>query len=185
MPLTALKKLLHRISRKTSPKQQKLRAETSESRAVSDMTVQEYGYTAAEQTEAAVNEPSIGILPNETGEASVVQADAPSTEELINSDVNLLKESFSELSGISGITELPNPTRYAALRDLGLTPEEAYLATAKRPTKESRSHLISSVPRGVSMPKSAMNKQEMQEARALFGDMDDNEIHRLYKRVTN
>lgn len=184
MQLTALKKLLHRISQKISRAPQKSWAEISESKAVSDMTGEEYGYTETGALEVA-------DASNAENEAVAAEKEEDkyfrntAANELINSDLSILKESFSELSGISGITELPNPTRYAALRDLGLTPEEAYLATAKRSVKESRSHLTSSVPRGVSMPKGVMTKQEMQEARALFGDMDDNEIHKLYKRVTN
>ena len=175
MPISAIKKLLHRISPKISQAQQEPKVETSESEAVSNMTDEVYGYAENDAPEIIDTD----VTTSEASEGS------QTVGELIDSDVSVLKERFSELSEISGITELPNPTRYAALRDLGLTPEEAYLATAKRPTRESRAHLTSSVPRGVSMPKSAMTKQEMQEARALFGDMDDNEIHRLYKRVTN
>lgn len=46
------------------------------------------------------------------------------------------------------------------------------------------SHLSSSVPRGASLPRGAMTKAEMREMRELLGNLDDAELHRLYKRVT-
>ena len=48
----------------------------------------------------------------------------------------------------------------------------------------NRSHLTSSVPKTARAPIGAITKQEMAEIRSIFGDMDDSEIHRLYKRVT-
>ena len=47
-----------------------------------------------------------------------------------------------------------------------------------------RGHLTSSVPRSASVPNGAMNRQQMREARELFAGLDDGEIHRLYKKVT-
>ena len=52
-------------------------------------------------------------------------------------DLRILKEEFPELYGASDITELDDPLRYAALRDLGLSPREAYLATAKPKRRRS------------------------------------------------
>ena len=46
------------------------------------------------------------------------------------------------------------------------------------------SHLGGSIPRRVETPKGAMTKSEMREARELFEGLDDAEIHRLYKKVT-
>lgn len=51
-------------------------------------------------------------------------------------------------------------------------------------TSDTKSHLTSSVPRAASIPRGAMTKQELNEARALFRGLDDGEIHRLYKKVT-
>ena len=51
-------------------------------------------------------------------------------------------------------------------------------------TKSTTSHLTGSVPRRVETPKGVMTKAEMREARELFYDLDDAEIHRLYKKVT-
>ena len=50
--------------------------------------------------------------------------------------------------------------------------------------QDTTSHLSGSIPRRVETPRGAMTKAEMREARELFRDLDDAEIHRLYKKVT-
>jgi hypothetical protein len=62
---------------------------------------------------------------------------------------------------------------------------EANEAAAEATRSATRSHLTSSVPRAAKAPKSAFSKSEMAEMRAIFGTLDDAEIHRLYKKVTN
>ena len=101
---------------------------------------------------------------------------------LIVEDVKELKREFYELSGLSDITELENPLRYAELRDLGLSPREAYLATRKRHS-DNRSHLRS-IHNVKSTHQNTMSDSEMAHARELFGDISDAEIRKLYKRVT-
>ena len=105
--------------------------------------------------------------------------------ELARRDVESLRSEFPELAGLSSITELENPMRYAALRDMGLEPREAYLATTRRVRKpDTRSHLISAAPKSVHTPKSSMYGEELSNARALFSDMTDSEIQNLYRKVT-
>lgn len=104
---------------------------------------------------------------------------------LIAEDIAALKAEFPELVGITDITELNNPLRYAALRDLGLSPAEAYMATAKRRTQDTRSHLKSAHGKGASASVTMMSQLELRTARDLFPGMSDSEIQRLYKRVTN
>ncbi len=52
------------------------------------------------------------------------------------------------------------------------------------PRQSNKAHLSSSVPRGARVPTGALSKGEMAEIRSIFGNMDDAEIQRLYKRVT-
>lgn len=104
-------------------------------------------------------------------------------EALIASDINTLKSEFPELGGLKDITELNNPLRYAALRDLGLTPEEAYLATAKRRTQDTRGHLRSAHGRNAAVSTNMMSQYELSTARDLFPNLSDSEIQHLYKRV--
>jgi hypothetical protein len=108
----------------------------------------------------------------------------PNYEEIIAEDIKLLKAEFPELYAIEDITELENPLRYAALRDLGLSAQEAYLATTRRKRQDTRSHLQSAYGRRASAPTNMMSQQELSRARDLFGDLSDAEIQRLYKKVT-
>ena len=124
---------------------------------------------------------------NETEEKtdSLEEDAAPDYERIVESDLNSLSEAFPELSEIRSISELSDPLRYAALRDLGLTPKEAYLATGGRKKRaDNRAHLSSSVPRGAEIPRGAMSEKELNMARDIFSDMSDREIRRLYRRVT-
>ena len=105
-------------------------------------------------------------------------------EALVKDDMSHLSEEL--LSGEEiNISDLKNPLRYGALRDLGLTPKEAYLATAE-PIKhyDNRSHLRSAVPHGAGGGIPQMSMREMEEARNLFCGLSDREIRRLYKKVT-
>ena len=52
------------------------------------------------------------------------------------------------------------------------------------PTVNTKAHLTSSVPRVAKLPQGALTKGQMAEIREIFGDIDDAEIQRLYKRVT-
>lgn len=105
-------------------------------------------------------------------------------EALIASDVAYLKAEFPELAGIKNVTDLNNPLRYAALRDLGLTPAEAYMATAKRSARDTRSHLMSARGRSMAQDAGMMSQLELATARDLFPGRSDSELQRLYKRVT-
>lgn len=103
--------------------------------------------------------------------------------EIIKADTEALKARFPELSKISDVSELDNPLRYAALRDLGLTPEEAYLATRKRRMSDNRSHLYPS-PSVSKSESETMPESEMRSARELFSGLSDSEIRKLYRKVT-
>ena len=105
-------------------------------------------------------------------------------EAVIASDIATLKAEFPELKDITEITELNNPLRYAALRDLGLSPVEAYMATARRRTQDTRSHLRSAHGRSAATPTSMMTQYELATARELFPGLNDSDLQRLYKKVT-
>ena len=147
-----------------------------------------YNVEDVEAEDAKSEEPSEVVTENEVEDtdvgAAIPENDEIDYEALIASDVATLKAEFSELAGIKDITDLANPLRYAALRDLGLSPVEAYMATAKRNTRDTRSHLVSA--RGKSMTTDAgmMSQYELATARELFPGRSDSELQRLYKRVT-
>lgn len=78
--------------------------------------------------------------------------------------------------------------RYKELRALGLTHEEAYLASSVKSgtsrMHDTRSHLSDSTPRAAGSQKTVMTRRELREAREIFAALDDSEIIRLYKKVT-
>ena len=103
--------------------------------------------------------------------------------EIIIRDVMALRAEFPELRSLSDVCELENPLRYAALRDLGLSPAEAYLATSRRYKRDNRSHLHSTRTASYTS-QGSMTEAEMAAAREIFGDISDSEIRKLYKKVT-
>ena len=105
-------------------------------------------------------------------------------ERIMREDLASLKSSFPELSELGDISELPGALRYAALRDLGLTAQEAYMAaSAQRVRRDNRSHLSTAVSRGAAAPVGSMSQSDLLAARQLFSGLTDNEIHNLYRRV--
>ena len=105
-------------------------------------------------------------------------------------DINSDKEALAaEIGGIEDkdLCELVNGERYRELRLLGLSVKEAFLATARREcvTHDNKAHLGRSIPRSVHTPTSAMSTEELLEARELFGNLSDEEIKKLYNKVTN
>lgn len=102
-------------------------------------------------------------------------------------DLSELRAQFPALRALPSLAALADPVRYAELREMGLSPKEAYLAiggTARRKS-DNRSHLLSSVPRSSALAENLPSGEEMAEARRLFSNLSDAQIHRLYKKVTN
>ena len=104
-------------------------------------------------------------------------------EKLARDDLLEIKREFIEASDIKDISELDNPERFCELRELGLTPTEAYLATQKK-RADNRSHLKSRVPTPASAPRLTLSQRELEAARELFCGISDAEIQELYKKVS-
>ena len=103
---------------------------------------------------------------------------------IVKADIEELSAEFSELKDLRDITELENPMRYAALRDLGLSAAEAYLATTKNRRKtDNRSHLFG-MPMVAASGSASMPDRELEAAREIFTDISDAQIRKLYKKVT-
>lgn len=150
---------------------------------------------AAAFTMGAAAEPADGNgagAKSHTGSAAGQSEDADATgapvdyAALAARDLGEIKRLAPALAGLSHLAELPNALRYAALRDAGLSVEEAlhaachaYLAPR---AADNRAHLRSAVPIGAAGTPSRMTAAEMREARELFGDLTEGEIERLYAR---
>ena len=112
--------------------------------------------------------------------------DATDYAALAAADLAEIKRMAPSLAGLSHLAELPNALRYAALRDAGLSVEEALHAACHAfvtpRAADNRTHLRSAVPIGAAGTPSPMTAAEMREARELFGDLTEGEIERLYAR---
>lgn len=138
---------------------------------------------ATEKENPPAQTPTADAVENDTAETGENNTDGY-YEELLQSDMNELSEEFSANDKIK-ITDLKNPLRYGALRDLGLTPKEAYLASGGRKERaDNRSHLSSSVPRKTAAPFYEIPRSELDAAREIFTGMSDSEIRNLYRKVT-
>lgn len=135
------------------------------------------------EAEAADAAPDPEAEPGAEADEDNADIGAIDYDEIIRNDLRELRSRFPELSGIEDITDLENPIRYAELRDLGLSPREAYLATSERRHRtDTRRHLSSAVPKRAAMP-SGLSQSELSEARELFSGLSDAELNRLARRV--
>ena len=122
--------------------------------------------------------------PTDGDQAPTQSASETDYERLEREDIVELCREFPELK-IDSLTELDNPLRYGALRDMGLTPTEAYLATRKRQRANTRAHLTPAAPSGAAFGVGSMSRAELEMARELFYGMSDSQINALYKRVNS
>ena len=103
-------------------------------------------------------------------------------------DLATLKALYPHLSGVDHLSRIDNAVRFAQLRDMGLSVEEAYMASSAASTRQStrydnRSHLKSFVPRTLSDAGEEMSRSELESAKEMFGNLSEKEIRSLYKRV--
>ncbi len=151
----------------------------------------------AADTDAPTDTPSPEESTPEARDAQEAEAPAEKTQKknapsvdyaaLAAEDLLALKREFPELSSLGDLTELEDPARYGALRDLGLSAREAYLATTtprRIPREDNRAHLHSAVPKAVRATGDGMSEGELSAARELFFGLGDAELHRLYQKVT-
>lgn len=145
------------------------------------MPKDEFGSETAELA-AESEEPS--AAENEGGEPAPNDEGAIDYPSVIEADIKELRSQFPELRDLERISELKNPMRFAALRDLGLSATEAYLATSMpQRTYDNRAHLTASVP-GSAGVASEMSHSEYAIARDIFTELSDSEIRKLYRKVT-
>ncbi len=105
--------------------------------------------------------------------------------QLEKDDIAALRGEFTEVIYMKSLSELKNPERYGELRDMGLSPKEAYLASGgKRQKQDNRTHLHSAVPRSASGQRS-MPEEDLRAAKNIFDGMSDGEIIRLYRKVNS
>ena len=140
------------------------------------------------ETLSATHDAAAEDTAKELGEAdATAPADAPSSDTACGEgsaeDILELCREFPELRA-SELFGAASDKRYAELRRIGLSPREAFLATSKPKGSDNRSHLVTEVPSGAKVHASGMTSWEMSCARAIFSDLPESEIKRLYTKVT-
>ena len=117
-------------------------------------------------------------------------------EEKIRADLKEVQDNFPDAKAYNSVYDLPNSARFRELRDLGLSPREAYAAAnpdrsttretvARRQSlNETKSHLRSSVPKGSKDTSAHIPRGELERYREMLPDASDSEILNLYKRAT-
>lgn len=104
-------------------------------------------------------------------------------------DLAELRRLDPEASGYRHLGEMPGALRFAELRGLGLSVEEAYYAVRgsfgekPSPDRGGRAHLHGSVPGRAAAGGIGMTVGEIEQARRLFPGLPDREIASLWRRV--
>lgn len=163
-------------------------ADTREGEVTPDGAAGGVGDTAGRAAPGAPGAEDTGETRDSDAAAEESAADAAPTDyaALAAEDLREIKRMAPSLAGLTHLAELPNALRYAALRDAGLSVEEALYAACHAfvtpRAADNRAHLRSAVPIGAAGTPSRMTAAEMREARELFGDLTEGEIERLYAR---
>ena len=111
-------------------------------------------------------------------------------------DLSEVQALYPETKQYGDIENIPNFRRFAELRDMGLSPKEAYIAANPDAARESvaaavkqgalndtKKHLRSSVPKGAKDGSVRMSRGDLAEWRELFPGKSDKEIVALYRQT--
>lgn len=116
--------------------------------------------------------------------------------EMASADLAEINRLYPSL-GVTDLRTIDNAGRYGALRELGLSVEEAFnatnqsrirtaSATAPRRGADGKAHIRGDMPaRGAAAEGFSLTAREMREARELFPGKSDKEITELYRSVSH
>ena len=124
----------------------------------------------------------------EGGEGQAANADTPDYADMEREDLAALAAAYPALGSLASLGELDDPARYGELRELGLSPKEAFLAVGggrllTRRVQDTRAHLATAVGRAAATSCGRLSAGELAAARDLFPALSDGEIDALYRRV--
>lgn len=100
----------------------------------------------------------------------------------VKADIDAINIRFPDAK-ISSLEDIKNSSQYVALRDKGVSPEEAY-AQVIRPKEDGKKHMTATASKTTPSRGAQMTAFEKRAARDLFPNMTDAEIQKLYKRVS-
>ena len=115
-------------------------------------------------------------------------------EKKMKADLEELQRFYPETKKLTAITQVQNFAEFGRLRDMGLSPKQAYAAAnadgvrdsvaaavKQQSLNETKQHLQSAVPKKAKGDSITMTKSELAQWRDLFPDKSDKEIIALYK----
>lgn len=115
-------------------------------------------------------------------------------EKKMKADLEELQRFYPETKKLTSITQVQNFAEFGKLRDMGLTPKQAYAAAnadgvrdsvaaavKQQSLNETKKHLQSAVPKKAKGDSITITKSELAQWRDLFPDKSDKEILALYK----
>jgi hypothetical protein len=110
----------------------------------------------------------------------------PSNSQLISlkakEDIDAINSRFPDAK-LSSLEDIKNTSKYVALRDKGVSAEEAY-AQVIQPKEDGKKHMTATASKTTPSRGAQMTAFEKRAARDLFPGMSDAEIQKLYKRVS-
>lgn len=117
-------------------------------------------------------------------------------DKMVRDDLAALALEFPETKGFTKFEDIPNHKRFGELRDLGLSPREAYTAANPDRMREAaadsvrqqninatKNHLQSNVPKASKDASEKISRGELEQYRELFPNLSDKEIIALYKKT--
>lgn len=119
-------------------------------------------------------------------------------EEKTRADLAAVQQAYPEAKQYKSVFEFPNFEKFSKYRDLGLPPDEAYIAANPRAVMASvagaaqqkarnlnntKNHLRSNVPVGSKDNSNTITKRQMAELRDIFPGMSDKDIVALHKQI--
>lgn len=119
-------------------------------------------------------------------------------DEKIRADLAAVQQAYPETKQYKSVFEFPNFAKFSRYRDLGLPPDEAYIAAnpkgvmtsvagaaqqQARNLNSTKDHLRSNVPVGSKDKSITISKKQMAEYRDLFPNLSDKEIVALHKQT--
>ena len=144
---------------------------------------------AVETATGSASEPEVDPAEESPETTAPAPTDGDDYRERAQRDLAELKTIDPETAVYRHLGEMPGALRFAELRELGLSVEEAYYAVrgAARqsavPDRGGREHLHGSVPGRAATGGIGMTVGEIEAARRLFPHLPDREIASLFRRV--
>ncbi len=117
-------------------------------------------------------------------------------DKMVSEDLAALHAEFPETRDFKKFEDIPNCKRFGELRDLGLSPKEAYTAANPDRAREdaaasarrqningTKDHIRSNVPKASKDNSVKISRAEMEQCREIFPHLSDKEIVALYKKT--